>query len=564
KTNKHTLPTPNPTLSPMKTQNTSPAKLRQHRPREIASRHLPSPSTSIESTEFHSPNSPSSVIRKSSIRSSDEDGRHKITEESVLRRQLWPSRSKNSNSGTLADHITEERIIEENEKNKNSKSNYKTSSTISQKSYKEFRRFENDESRENGGSVRYTGKFASSSSLKKLNSNNGSVIVPGRFSLDKNTKLLSSKGNSSLTSSLDTESSDEVLVLVSPARKAVVEAPSRFTSNEVLVSVSPARKAVMEASPRFMTDATMRRSRRGASDSNIGNLSGDLVRPTIKRTNSITAYKSSKSQWALSPGRSEISNSTKAKGVEKLINFGFDLFKSKKPSGLNVSSIGFGNNEDVHKLRLLDNRLIQWRYANAKSGVVNANISHQVESNLISVWDGLTKFRNSVMKKKIQFAREKLEMKIAFILYYQLKLLETWGSMERQHVSTITSTKDCLHSAVCRVPLLEGAKVNIQSISIAIRHVSDLTTSMKSILTSFSPAADKTAAILSDLAKVVTQEKQLLEEFYDLLNTISVFELQETSVKCNLIQFEGWKRKYQLQQSVLENKRLLHNHKFLM
>lgn len=37
--------------------------------------------------------------------------------------------------------------------------------------------------------------------------------------------------------------------------------------------------------------------------------------------------------------------------------------------------------------------------------------------------------------------------------------------------------------------------------------------------------ADKTAAILSDLAKVVTQEKQLLEEFYDLLNTISVFEV---------------------------------------
>jgi len=36
------------------------------------------------------------------------------------------------------------------------------------------------------------------------------------------------------------------------------------------------------------------------------------------------------------------------------------------------------------------------------------------------VWDGLIKFRNTVMKKKIQFAREKLEMKKAFILYYQV------------------------------------------------------------------------------------------------------------------------------------------------
>jgi hypothetical protein len=69
----------------------------------------------------------------------------------------------------------------------------------------------------------------------------------------------------------------------------------------------------------------------------------------------------------------------KVKGVEKLLNFGFDLFKSKKSSlGLN-SPVGFGNNEDVHKLRLFDNRLIQWRYVNAKSQVVNANISHQAQ-----------------------------------------------------------------------------------------------------------------------------------------------------------------------------------------
>ncbi|MCH89918.1 hypothetical protein A2U01_0010822, partial [Trifolium medium] len=76
----------------MKAQNTSPVKHRHHRNREvITSRFLPSPSTSVESTEFHSP---SSVIRRSSIRSSEDDNnnrRHRITEEkdSVLRRQLW-------------------------------------------------------------------------------------------------------------------------------------------------------------------------------------------------------------------------------------------------------------------------------------------------------------------------------------------------------------------------------------------------------------------------------------------------------------------------------------------
>lgn len=43
---------------------------------------------------------------------------------------------------------------------------------------------------------------------------------------------------------------------------------------------------------------------------------------------------------------------------------------------------------------------------------------------------------------------------------------------------------------------------------------------------------DQTAAILSELAKVITQEKQLLEEFYDLLNNISVVEVYYTGHYC--------------------------------
>ncbi|XP_061346758.1 uncharacterized protein LOC133292369 isoform X1 [Gastrolobium bilobum] len=90
-------------------------------------------------------------------------------------------------------------------------------------------------------------------------------------------------------------------------------------------------------------------------------------------------------------------------------------------------------------------------------------------------------------------------------------------------------------------------KVNIQSTSIALRQTCDLTASIKSMLTSFSPSVDKTAAMLSELAKVVAQERQLLQEFYDLFPTISVFEFQERSAKCKLIQLEGWQRmNYQL------------------
>ncbi|KAH1222550.1 QWRF motif-containing protein 3 [Glycine max] len=116
-----------------------------------------------------------------------------------------------------------------------------------------------------------------------------------------------------------------------------------------------------------------------------------------------------------------------------------------------------------------------------------------------------------------------------------MKLLEAWGGMERQHLQAITAIK-----------------VNMQSTSIALRHASDLTASIKLILTTCSSSeAEKIVAMLSELAKVIAQEKQLLEEFYDLFQTIGVFEVQERSVKCNLVQLEGWQQKYQLQQFLL-------------
>lgn len=34
-----------------------------------------------------------------------------------------------------------------------------------------------------------------------------------------------------------------------------------------------------------------------------------------------------------------------------------------------------------------------------------------------------------------------------------------WGSIERQHLSNVSTTKDHLHAVVCRIPLVDGAKV---------------------------------------------------------------------------------------------------------
>ncbi|KAJ0075112.1 hypothetical protein Patl1_34737 [Pistacia atlantica] len=94
----------------------------------------------------------------------------------------------------------------------------------------------------------------------------------------------------------------------------------------------------------------------------------------------------------------------------------------------------------------------------------------------------------------------------------QIKPLESWGKMEGQH-SAVSMIKECLHYVACKIPLIEGAKVDPQSTSIAIPHALDLLASIKSILSNFLPSAGKTISLLSELVDAIAQEKLLMKEW---------------------------------------------------
>ncbi|XP_054812185.1 QWRF motif-containing protein 3 [Prosopis cineraria] len=559
-------------------------KHRKGKTREVSSRFLSPTSTTSFEAEFSSPGGAISPIRRKQGSDITEIRKHRSMEDPALfRGQLWPSSSstvkKNYLGATLADHLGNDRLRDFLDRKSYEKSE-KTGSVFTltkQRSCSVFKRFENDQidrssnsnnnsSKENhqpaaiGGSTRYTGKigFPGNSSSSVNSSSKDFSVVPGRLSVDEN--VLYGKSES-FTTTLDSESDYS-------------DVPSG-------TSDLSSKKLGIEVPSKYMNHVS-RRSRRGTSDSNIQHpLSSEdssflkkfTIKNAIKRANSLSGYKSSKSQWALSPGRSgsppmsveskeklisfsslkpPTSPSHAVKGVDKFLNMGFDFFRSKKSSP-NSTLTGLSTSDTVYQLRLLDNRLMQWRYANAKAKAVNKSLSFQAESNLLNAWNGITKLQRSVMQKKMQYEKEKLEMKLDFIIQSQIKLLEAWGDLERQHISAITVTKDCLHSIVCKLPLIEGAEVDIPSVSVALKHAYELTVSMKSMLTSFPRVADEVATLISKLAEVVSQEKLLLDEFHDLFQTMSFLEVEERSMKCGLIQLQCWQQQYLQQQLQPEN-----------
>ncbi|KAF2286726.1 hypothetical protein GH714_024712 [Hevea brasiliensis] len=554
-----------------------PLKPRKPKSRGVSSRFL-SPITTSQDNAIPSPtpSQASSPLRK---KSSDTRKQRSLEDPGFIR-GLWPSSitssspshstSRNRNVGTLADHLGNERLRDFLERKKDEKSvkNSNVFSLSRQRSCSEYSRFDNEKDKEKekekesmkenhrpllGGSMRYTGKLhfpgKSSSSSSSSSSNtlsNNSDFIPGRLSVDENALYRNSKNadasrrkSDSFMDSVDTESECS-------ANCSATDCASPSAGKN-------SRKSGIEVSSKYLQDVPTR-SRRGTSDSNVQHpLSLDAspktkkftIRSAIKRANSLTGYGSSTSQWALSPGRSGSppmsveskerltsfsslkppSSPSRSKGVEKFLSLGLDILKGKKSSS-SSSLMESGNVENIHQLRLLHNRLMQWQYANARADAVNGNTSKQVKNNLLCALKSLANLQRSVLLKKLQLQKEIHEMKLDYILHSQIKQLEAWGDMERQHSAAVFKTKECLHSVVCRIPLIEGAKVDPQLTSIALRHASDLTASIKSSLVSFSPFAEKSAELVSQLAEVVSQEKLLLDECVELFQTISMLEVK--------------------------------------
>ncbi|KAL7611043.1 hypothetical protein Lser_V15G11174 [Lactuca serriola] len=280
------------------------------------------------------------------------------------------------------------------------------------------------------------------------------------------------------------------------------------------------------------------------------------VKTAMKRANSV----SSPHEWDSSPSRSgslspiypSFSSSkppSSSKGKKNLLHMGLDLIKGKKGGSKLRSSLCSESSkdtiEDIHQLRLLQNSWMQWRYANARAQVVHDNLVVQCENDLLYTRESMEKLRQSVVQKRLQLQKEKLEMKLNLILHSQTKMLEAWGNIERGHIVNVSMMKDYLHAVVCRIPLIEGAKVDLESASIAFRYTSDLVDTIKSVLSSISPMAPNTIITLSELVEIVTLEKSLLQECLEHLRVISVLEIQERDLRCNLITMDSLKEQQQ-------------------
>ncbi|KAK8968636.1 hypothetical protein KSP40_PGU012327 [Platanthera guangdongensis] len=128
--------------------------------------------------------------------------------------------------------------------------------------------------------------------------------------------------------------------------------------------------------------------------------------------------------------------------------------------------------ESQQSLKMAHNQLLQWRFLNGKLIAVNDVKSAAAE----------------------------------------IKGLERWGNMEKQHVAALSSTKNSFHAVVCRLPLTDRSKADIQILSILLRQATKAADAINSNLAKCNSMAGRTVPLAAELAEIASLEKPLIEE----------------------------------------------------
>ncbi|XP_041007526.1 QWRF motif-containing protein 7 [Juglans microcarpa x Juglans regia] len=162
--------------------------------------------------------------------------------------------------------------------------------------------------------------------------------------------------------------------------------------------------------------------------------------------------------------------------------------------------------EEFHRFRVLHNRLLQWRFVNARGEAAMAGVKRIAEAKLFSIWVRIFKMRKTIVEKKIQMQRLKLEIKSYQIISPQMFLLNEWSRLERRNQESVSRLARKLLGLSVRLPLVQGAKI------------------------------ETTLYLLTELRSMLEQEDEYLEELEIAVPLLRALLAKEESIQIHLIQ----------------------------
>ncbi|WCJ36461.1 hypothetical protein M5689_017659 [Euphorbia peplus] len=323
--------------------------------------------------------------------------------------------------------------------------------------------------------------------------------------------------------------------------------PTMFTSQRFSSSRARSTSKSRNTSQRFTTanqenqdsslefnnksDGFVRFSRRGTSPGNS---------PVVTTSKMSKSTATSPSAWALSPGRSLFNNmlppekvpvpvvggerGNKVKGVSGVLKF----FKQKK-----VSPAG---EEEYHKFRVLHNRVMQWRFVNAKAEATMSSMTTLAEDRLFHVWLRILNVRSVILENRIEIQRTKHDMKLFRIIHLQMSLLNNWDRIKSKNCEAVSRISRKVLALSNTMPLVEDAKGDVESIYKAMSTATELMGDIVATITNFLSQVEKTLYLLTELTTTLQHQEENLAKMEEIVTFVALLLAWEKSVRVQLIQ----------------------------
>lgn len=194
--------------------------------------------------------------------------------------------------------------------------------------------------------------------------------------------------------------------------------------------------------------------------------------------------------------------------------------------------------EDIHMLRLLYNRYLQWRFANAKAEASMEAQRIAAERSLYSLVERVSELRGSVIAKHVELQHLKKTETISSILNGQIPYLDDWATLEGDYSSSLSGAAKALQDASLRIPVVGNVRADIRQVGEALNSATTVLESISPYIESSLSKAEEVESVISELAEVVSKERALIEECGDLLSKAHMLQVEECSLRGHLIQLK--------------------------
>ncbi|KAL3524147.1 hypothetical protein ACH5RR_016981 [Cinchona calisaya] len=244
----------------------------------------------------------------------------------------------------------------------------------------------------------------------------------------------------------------------------------------------------------------------------------------------------SPSAWALSPGRSlhpqpitpqpfsiqksktggSCNTTTTTKGVSGVLKY----FSKKK-------KVSYLQEEEYHQFRIMHNRLLQWRFSNARAEVSMTVLKRIVLRKLFTVWLKTSKMRKFIVEKRFQMQKFKRDVRLYNILSSEITLLKEWAPLESKNCEAVGRLARKLSAISVCLPLDQGSKADITSFHEEMEMATKVMDDIEAMITNIQAQVEQTCYMLTELSVIVKEGGDCSSELDKRVATVASLAFYE-------------------------------------